>query len=111
MSIHRVSPFAIKAATIVVILGVDVMLSAAAAESGAQALPSSTVSTNIGESQSGSRAVRPAGSCRVISRPKHKIVDCDCSDPLAGVASVDVAAVLRLIVGNPGCRASASPNT
>jgi hypothetical protein len=111
MSVHRVSPFASKAATVVVILGVDVMLGAAAAQSDAQALPSSAVSTDIGESQSGSRAVRPAGSCRVISRPKHMIVDCDCSDPLAGVASVDVAAMLRLIVGNPACRASASPRT
>ena len=111
MSIHRVSPFAIKAATVVVVLGVDVMLSAAAAESGAQAPPSSTVSTNIGESQSGSRAGRAAGSCRVISRPKHTIVHCDCSDPFIGVASVDVGAMLRLIVGNPRCRSPVSART
>lgn len=109
MSIHRVSPFASKAATVLVVLGVDVMLSAAAAASDAQASSSSTVSTNVSESQKGLQARGGSGSCRVIDRPKHRIVRCDCpNDPVAGVGSVDVAAMLRLIVGSPKCRASAS---
>lgn len=106
MSIHRVSPFASKAATVLVLLSMDVMLGAAAAEPAAQASTSTTVSTNGGASQSGAQRRRAAGACRVIDRPKHKIVRCDCSgDPLAGVSSVDAAAILRLFVGNPRCRA------
>lgn len=105
MSIHRVLPFASKAATALVLLSIDVMLGAAAAESVAQASTSTTVSTNVGASQSGVQRGRAAGACRVIDRPKHKIVHCDCSgDPLAGVSSVDAAAILRLFVGNPTCR-------
>ncbi len=103
MSIHRVSPFATKAATVLVLLGADVTLSAATAESGAQ---QTTVVTNVGESHGGSHAKRAARSCRVIDRPKHRIVHCDCSgDPLAGVSSVDGAAILRLFVGSRMCRA------
>lgn len=106
MSIHRVSPFASKAATVLVLLGANLALSAATAESSAQASPQTTVATNIGESRGGSHAQRVARSCRIIDRPKHRIIRCDCSgDPLAGVSSVDGAAILRLFVGNPRCRA------
>ena len=106
MSIHRVSPFASKATAVLVLLGADVALSAATAEADAQPLPQTTVATNVGESHSGSHAKRAARSCRVIDRPKHRIVHCECSgDPLAGVSSVDGAAILKLFVGNPRCRA------
>ena len=109
MSIHRVSPFATKAATVLVLLGVDVVLSAATAESRAEASSSTTVSTNVSEYQRSSQARRGAGSCRVIDRPKHKIVRCDCpNDPIATLSSVDAAAMLRLVFGTPTCRASAS---
>lgn len=104
MSIHRVSPFASKAASVLVLLSIDVMLGAAAAESPVQAAPSTTV--NVSESQGGAQRRSAAGACRVIDRPKHKIVQCDCSsDPLASISSVDMAAMLRLFVGNPRCRA------
>ena len=106
MSIHRVSPFASKAASVLVLLSIDVILGAVAAESSAQASASTAVSTNVGASQSGAQRRRAPGACRVIDRPKHKIVHCECSgDPLAGVSSVDGAAILRLFVGNPRCRA------
>ena len=106
MSIHRVSPFAAKAATVLVLLGADVALSSATAEPGAQALPQTAVATNVAESYGRSHAQRAARSCRIIDRPKHRIIRCDCSgDPLAGVSSVDAAAILRLFVGNPTCRA------
>jgi len=106
MSIHCVSPLAIKAATILVLLGADVMLSAATAESGTQASSPAMVLAKVGESHSGVRGERAASSCRVIDRPKHAIVYCDCSsDPLASVSSVDVAAILRLFVGSPRCHA------
>ena len=106
MSIHRVSPFAGKAATVLVLLSIEVMLSAPAAESETQPSASATVSSNVGAWHSGAQGRRAAGACRVIDRPKHKIVHCDCSgDPLAGVSSVDAAAMLRLFVGNPRCRA------
>lgn len=106
MSIHRVSPFAGKAATVLVLLSIDVMLGVAVAESEAQVSAAATVSTDVGASSSGAQRTRAAGACRVIDRPKHKIVHCACSgDPLAGVSSVDAAAILRLFVGNPRCRA------
>lgn len=107
MSIHSVSPFASKAAAVLVLIGANVILGAATAESGTQSSPRTLVATYVGESHGGgSHTQRAARSCRVIERPKHSIIRCDCSgDPLAGVASVDVAAILRLFVGNPTCRA------
>ena len=108
MSIHRVSPFASKAATVLLLLGVDVGLSVATAESRAEAPSPTTVSTNVSEHQA-SQAKRGAGSCRVIDRPKHKIVRCDCpNDPIASVSSVDAAAMLGLVLGRPTCGAPAS---
>ena len=109
MSIHRVSPFASKAATVFVLLGVDVVLSAATAESRAEASSPTTVSTKVREYQGAPQATRGAESCRVIDRPKHKVVRCDCpNDPIAGVSSVDAAAMLSLAFGRPTCRAPAS---
>ena len=109
MSIHHVSPFATKAATVLVLLGVDVVLSAATAESRPEASSPTTISTNVSESQSGLQAGRGAGLCRVTDRPKHKVVRCDCpNDPIAGVSSVDAAAMLSLVFGRPTCRAPAS---
>ena len=106
MSIHRVSPFASKAATVLVLLGADVTLSAAIAESVTQALPRVAAATTVAQSHSGAQAKRAVRSCRIIDRPKHTIVHCDCTgDPLAGISSVDGAAILRLFVGNPRCRA------
>lgn len=108
MSIHRVSPFASKAATVLVLLSVGAMLGAAAAESPVQAAPSTTV--NVGQSQGGAQRRSAAGTCRGIDRPKHKIIRCDCSsDPLAGISSVDMAAMVRLFVGNPRCVAPVAP--
>ena len=105
MSIHRVSPLASKAALVFVLLGADVTVSGATAQSGAPLSSDAAVSTKVGESHSGVQRERAAASCRVIDRPKHNIVYCDCSsDPLAGVGSVDVAAILRLFVGSPRCR-------
>lgn len=106
MSIHRVSPLASKAATALVLLGVEVVLSAATAESRVEA---TTVSINVSESQRGLQAGRRIGACHVIDRPKHKIVRCDCpNDPIAGVGSVDAAAMLSLVFGRPTCLAQGS---
>jgi hypothetical protein len=104
MSIHRVAPLA-KAATVLVLLSAEAMLDTASAESGAQAVSEARVSTNVGASGSGSQGKRGATACRVIERPKHSIIRCECSgDPLAGVSSVDTAAMLRLFVGSQPCR-------
>lgn len=77
-------------------------------ESPAQESASTTVTSNVADQQSsaGQQSRQPAGSCRVIDRPKHKVVQCECSsDPLSSVASVDAVAILRLLLGNRTCRA------
>lgn len=108
MSIHRISSFASKATAVLVLLSITLLLDAAAAESAAQPSASPTVSTNVAAS-SGAQGKLAPGACRVIDRPKHKVVHCDCAgDALAGVASVDAAAILRLFLGNPSCRAPAT---
>jgi len=105
MSIHRIAPFASTAAIVIVLLCLDVMPSAASAESGAQASSSTIISTEASESQRATQARRGAGACRVTDRSKHRIVHCDCpSDPIASVGSVDAAAMLRLVFGTPMCR-------
>lgn len=77
-------------------------------ESAAQAPTSTTAASGVAERQNSANqpSKQPAGSCRSIDRPKHTIVHCECSsDPLSNVASVDAAAILRLLLGNRTCRA------
>lgn len=76
-------------------------------ESAAQVPTSTTVASSAAERQNsnGPQSKQPAGSCRVIDRPKHTIT-CECSpDRLSNVGSIDLAAILRLLIGNRTCRA------
>lgn len=123
MSTHHISPIPNTAGAALVVAIVGTVLSTASANSPttrtvgprqtisipARAKSTSQVPTpSVAKRQNSADqpSKQLAGSCRVIDRPKHTIVDCECSsDPLSSVASVDAAAILRLLLGNRTCRA------
>lgn len=119
MSIHHVSSIAKVAGPVLVLAIVGAQLDTASAnpsmphafnsqETSTAHVPASTaVSSSVADRQNGAdqRSERPAGACRVIERPKHRITYCECSsDPLPGVGSIDAAAILRLLLGRRACR-------
>lgn len=117
MSIRHVSPIANTAGVAFIFAIVGMVLSTASANSPTTHAVGPRQTTSIPNARTESAeqvptsttvasSVAEAGSCRVIDRPKHTIVYCGCApDPLSDVASIDAAAILRLLIGNRTCRA------
>jgi len=82
-----------------------------ASQSVKQAMPSATADSNPAERRrSAARQAQADGSCLAVDRPKHTIRNCGCSPgALSGVASIDAAEVIRLLIGNDRCRAPTAP--
>lgn len=84
-----------------------------ASESVKQAMPSTTVDSGPAERRSSAahKAKHAARSCVAVDRPKHTIRrNCGCSSGvLAGVASIDAAEVIRLLIGPDTCRTPTAP--
>ena len=84
----------------------------ARAPSAEQVPTSAIVLSSDAESRrtSARQAEQAAGACTTLDRPKHTIRKCRC-DPslLAGVASVDAAEILRLLLRDQGCQGAPLP--
>jgi hypothetical protein len=128
MSIHHVSIANAAVATFVSTV-LSVLLSTASADSTTtravgprQTIPvrssrkemteqvsAAMTSTRIaqGMEETHARGKQP-GSCVTVDRPKHTIRKCRCdSGALSGVASIDVAEMIRLLLGSSACRSPA----
>lgn len=56
--------------------------------------------------------VSTQAACVIVERPKHTIRTCRCDpDALSDVASIDVAEMIRLLIGSPSCHPQVSPRT
>lgn len=56
-------------------------------------------------SDESARAKRSKPACEIVERPKHTIRKCRCDqDVLSGIASIDGAEIIRLLIGSSSCR-------
>lgn len=92
-----------KAAAAVLLSAFGVMMLSTAG-----AAPPAT--TNDPGSRTATQEQRVLSSCRVIDRPKHRIVQCRCTASLPVFSSVDANEVFRLLLpGSRSCRPAALP--
>ncbi len=78
----------------------------------AESVKQPTVDSNPAErtSSAARKAKHAARSCVAVDRPKHTIRNCGCSPgALSGVASIDAAEVIRLLIGPDTCRTPTAP--
>lgn len=112
LSLYSITASADSIATRAVGPHQSVRFVSSASESMKQAMPSATADSSRAERESSAaRQARQADrSCLAVDRPKHTIRNCGCfPNALSGVASIDAAEVIRLLIGSDSCRAPTAP--